>query len=190
MATTDALRKIQNSGRARGLGFHGEGRRRTGAFCRQSSGVFGPVLGPDYSASILLVQRLMDGALPGCPQLYFGVVDVRDVADLHIRAMTQPAAKGERFLAVAGDFMTMLDIAKALKNRMGSAAQKVPTRQLPNWLVRLASMRDPAVKLILPELGKVKNAPTRRRSACLAGPRVRTRTPSSPPPKAFSGSTF
>ena len=46
-------------------------------------GVFGPVLGPDYSTSILLVQRLMDGAMPGCPRLYFGVVDVRDVADLH-----------------------------------------------------------------------------------------------------------
>ncbi len=70
-------------------------------------GVFGPVLGPDYSTSILIVQRLMDGAVPGCPKLYFGVVDVRDVADLHLRAMTHPAAKGERFLAVAGDFMSM-----------------------------------------------------------------------------------
>ena len=50
-------------------------------------GVFGPVLGPDYSTSILLVQRLMDGAMPGVPRLTFGVVDVRDVADLHIRAM-------------------------------------------------------------------------------------------------------
>ena len=67
-------------------------------------GVFGPVLGPDYSTSILIVQRLLDGAIPGCPKFYFGVVDVRDVADLHIRAMTHPAAKGERFLAVAGDF--------------------------------------------------------------------------------------
>ncbi len=121
-------------------------------------GVFGPVLGPDYSTSILLVQRLMDGAMPGCPRLYFGVVDVRDVADLHIRAMTHPAAKGERFLAVAGDFMSMLDIAKVLKARMGAAAKRVPTRQLPNWLVRIAAMRDPAVKLILPELGKTKNA--------------------------------
>jgi len=121
-------------------------------------GVFGPVLGPDYSTSILLVQRLMDGALPGCPRLYFGVVDVRDVADLHIRAMTSPAAKGERFLAVAGDFMSMVGIAKVLKEGMGAAAKRVPTRQLPNWLVRLASLRDPAVKLITPELGKVKNA--------------------------------
>jgi len=120
--------------------------------------VFGPVLGPDYSTSILLVQRMMDGALPGCPQLYFGAVDVRDVADLHIRVMTHPAAKGERFLAVAGDFMSMLDIAKVLKSRMGASAKRVPTRQLPNWLVRLASLRDPAVKQILPELGKRKNA--------------------------------
>ena len=121
-------------------------------------GVFGPVLGPDYSTSILLVQRMMDGALPGCPRLYFGVVDVRDVADLHIRAMTHPAAKGERFLAVAGDFMSMLDIAKVLKSRMDASAKKVPTRELPNWLVRIAAMRDPAVKQILPELGKRKNA--------------------------------
>jgi|ERR1700733_4475784 len=121
-------------------------------------GVFGPVLGPDYSTSILIVQRLMDGALPGCPKLYFGVVDVRDVADLHLRAMTNPAAKGERFLAVAGDFMSMQGIAKVLKARMNGAASRVPTRQLPNWLVRIASLRDPAVKQILPELGKRKNA--------------------------------
>jgi nucleoside-diphosphate-sugar epimerase len=121
-------------------------------------GVFGPVLGPDYSASILLVQRMMDGAMPGAPRLYFGIVDVRDVADLHIRAMTHPAAKGERFLAVAGDFMSMLDIAKMLRNRMGASAKRVPTRELPNWLVRLGALRDPAIKLILPELGKLKNA--------------------------------
>jgi nucleoside-diphosphate-sugar epimerase len=121
-------------------------------------GVFGPVLGPDYSTSILLVQRMMEGALPGCPQMYFGLVDVRDVADLHIRAMTHPAAKGERFLAVAGEFMSIVDIAKMLKSRMGATAKRVPTRQLPNWLVRLAALRDPAVKQILPELGKRKNA--------------------------------
>jgi nucleoside-diphosphate-sugar epimerase len=121
------------------------------------TGVFGPVLGRDYSTSILLVQRLMDGAIPGCPQLHFGVVDVRDVADLHLRAMTHPAARGERFLAVAGDFMSMLEIAKVLKRRMGLAARRVPTLQLPNWLVRVAAMRDPAVRQILPELGKRKN---------------------------------
>jgi Nucleoside-diphosphate-sugar epimerases len=121
-------------------------------------GVFGPVLGPDYSTSILLVQRLMDGAMPGCPKLSFGVVDVRDVADLHLRAMTNPAAKGERFLAVAGDFMSIRAIAGVLKQRLGVAAKRVPTRQLPNWLVRLAALRDPSIKQIIPELGNPKNA--------------------------------
>jgi nucleoside-diphosphate-sugar epimerase len=119
--------------------------------------VFGPVLGPDYSTSVLLIQRLLSGSVPGSPRLSFGVVDVRDVADLHVRAMTHPAAKGERFLAVSGDFMLIHDIAKVLKNRMGEAGRKVPLRQLPNWLVRIAALRDPAVKQILPELGKLKN---------------------------------
>jgi nucleoside-diphosphate-sugar epimerase len=119
--------------------------------------VFGPVLGPDYSTSVLLIQRLMSGGVPGSPRLSFGVVDVRDVADLHIRAMTHAAAKGERFLAVAGDFMLIRDIANVLKERMGEAGKKVPTRQLPNWLVRVAALKDPAVKQILPELGKLKN---------------------------------
>ncbi|HEX4072794.1 MAG TPA: aldehyde reductase [Planctomycetaceae bacterium] len=121
-------------------------------------GVLGPVLGADYSTSILLVQRLLDGAMPGCPKLCFGVVDVRDVADLHLRCMTNPAARGERFLAVAGDFLAILDIAKILKARLGEAAKRVPTRQIPNWIVRLVALRDSAAKQILPELGKPKNA--------------------------------
>ncbi len=100
----------------------------------------------------------MDGALPGAPRLSFGIVDVRDVADLHIRAMTNPAAKGERFLAVAGDFLTVQQIAKALKARTGAAGRRIPTGQLPDWLMRIAAMRDDAVKQIIPELGKFKNA--------------------------------
>jgi nucleoside-diphosphate-sugar epimerase len=122
------------------------------------AGVFGPVFGADYSTSILMVQRLMDGAVPGCPKINFGVVDVRDVVDLHLRAMTSPAARGERFLCVAGDFMSVLEIARVLKDRLGPAARRVPTRELPSWLVRLASLLDPAVKQILPELGNPRNA--------------------------------
>lgn len=121
-------------------------------------GIFGPVLGPDYATSILLVQKLMDGELPGCPRVWFGAVDVRDVADLHLRAMTHPAARGERFLAVSGDFPSVVELARMLKERMGAAARRVPTRQLPDWLIRLAALWDPAVRQILPELGKKKNA--------------------------------
>ncbi|MGH6869925.1 MAG: SDR family oxidoreductase [Rhizomicrobium sp.] len=118
--------------------------------------VFGPILGPDFSPSILMVQRLMQGAVPGCPKLYFGAVDVRDVSDLHIRAMTDPKAKGERFLAVAGPFISMMEIARVLKARMGTAAAKVPTRELPNVLVRLVALFNPELRPLLPELGKKK----------------------------------
>ena len=121
-------------------------------------GVFGPVLGPDYSTSIQIVKRLMDGSMPGSPRLAFGVVDVRDVVDLHLRAMKIPAAKGERFLAVAGDFVRVQEIALILKDRMGAAAGKVPTRELPDWLLRLLSVFVPTIRQVLPELGREKNA--------------------------------
>ena len=121
-------------------------------------GVLGPVLAADYSTSILLIQRLMDGAMPGCPRLYFGLVDVRDVADLHIRAMTDPAARGERFLALAGDFLSIRQIALVLKAQLGAAVSRVPTGELPDWLVRIVAWFDPAVKQVVPELGKRKNA--------------------------------
>lgn len=121
-------------------------------------GVLGPVLGPDYATSILLVEKLLTGAVPGCPQLRFGVVDVRDVATLHLLAMTHPAAAGERFLAVADEFVSMVDVARMLKRRLGTKARRVPTRQLPNWAVRMAALFDPAIRQILPELGRTKNA--------------------------------
>ncbi|HYD39879.1 MAG TPA: aldehyde reductase [Anaeromyxobacter sp.] len=120
--------------------------------------VLGPVLSADTSTSILVVKRLLDGDIPGCPRVWFGVVDVRDVADLHVRCMTHPAAPGERFLAVAGDFLSMRDFARVLRDRLGPAARRVPTRQLPDWLVRLASVWDAQVKQIVPELGRPKNA--------------------------------
>jgi nucleoside-diphosphate-sugar epimerase len=135
--------------------------------------VLGPVLGPDYSPSIMIVQRMLDGAIPGCPQCWYGIVDVRDVADLHLRAMTHPAARGERFLCTAGDFMSMLGIAKVLKARMGAAGAKVPARQLPNWLVRLAALRDPALKQLVSELGKPKNG-TNAKARGLLGWRPRS----------------
>ena len=121
-------------------------------------GVFGPVLGPDYSTSILLVQRLMDGAMPGCPRLSFGIVDVRDVADLHLRAMTDPAAKGERFLAIAGDFHVDArnrERAEAAHGRGRAARADAATARLAGAHRRAV---EPAVRQILPELGKAKNA--------------------------------
>jgi nucleoside-diphosphate-sugar epimerase len=121
-------------------------------------GVFGPVLAADTSTSILLVKAFMNRELPGTPRIWFGVVDVRDVADMHLRAMLNPQAAGQRFLAVSGDFLSMQQIAQILKQRLGKRASKVPTMQLPDWLLRLASITDRRIKGLLPELGKHKNA--------------------------------
>ena len=121
-------------------------------------GVFGPVLGPDFSTSILLVQSLLERALPGVPRISFGGVDVRDVADMHLRAMNHPNASGERFLAISGNFISFKEIALILKRNLGEKAAKVPTGELPNWLLRISSLADRRVKGILPELGKNKNA--------------------------------
>lgn len=121
-------------------------------------GILGPVLGPDYSTSIHLIKRMMDGTTPGCPELYFGLVDVRDVADLHVRAMTNPAARGERFLATSGHFMSVLQVAQVLRDSMGSAARAVSTRRLPSWALRLVGLFDPEIRGMLPELGKRKDA--------------------------------
>jgi len=118
--------------------------------------VLGPVLGPDLSTSIQLVQRLMDRGMPALPRLAFGLVDVRDVADLHLRAMTDPAAAGQRFLAVAGDPVTIEEVAHVLRARLGEAAARVPTRVLPDWVVRVAALADPSLRQLVPELGKVK----------------------------------
>lgn len=137
-------------------------------------GVFGPVLGPDLSTSILLTKRLLNGSMPGLPDLYFGVVDVRDVADLHIRAMTDPKAKGERFLAVSGDFMKVKQIADTLRSRLGDGAKKVPTRVLPNWVLRTIAIFDKSVGLITPELGKFKNG-TSKKAVELLGWKPRSR---------------
>lgn len=121
-------------------------------------GVFGPVLGKDFATSVMIVQRMLQGKLPGVPKAMFGAVDVRDVADLHLRAMVDPAAAGQRFLAVGGDFGWIVDYAKLLKERLGPAAAKVPTRQLPSWLVRIVALFDREARQIVPELGRAKNA--------------------------------
>ena len=121
-------------------------------------GILGPVLDPHLSTSVELVRRLLMGAMPGLPKTSFGLVDVRDVADLHLRAMIDPAARGERFLAVAGDFMSVPEMAHVLKSRMGAAGSRIPTRVLPNWTVRLAALFDPSLKDVADRLGSRPNA--------------------------------
>ena len=118
--------------------------------------VLGPVWSRDYSASVMVVRKLLDGSMPACPDIGFGVVDVRDVADLHVRALTAPGLAGERFIA-SGRFMKLLEIAEVLRARLGDEARKVPTRQLPDWLVRVAAHFNPVARAVAGELGSVRN---------------------------------
>jgi dihydroflavonol-4-reductase len=120
--------------------------------------IFGPVLGPDFSGSIEIVKLLLDGAMPAVPRIYFGPVDVRDVVDLHLRAMTAPEAKGERFIAVSGETLSILDIAKVLRRELGPRARRVPRLQAPDWVVRLAANRVPLLRAVVPMLGKVRRS--------------------------------
>ena len=123
-------------------------------FCTiNPSAVLGPVLGKDFSASLEVVKKLLGGELPGLPRLGFPIVDVRDLADLHIRAMTAPNMQGERFLG-SGEFLWMKDIAEILKFRLGAQARKVPTRGLPDWLLKISALFDPTVRMVTPELGR------------------------------------
>lgn len=119
--------------------------------------VLGPALGADYSHSIGLVKSLLDGQ-PASPRVNSGFVDVRDVADLHLLAMTHAAAAGQRFLAIAGDSLMLSDVARVLRERLGPAARRVSTRTMPSWLVRLGALRDPRLKAIVPLLDRNLNA--------------------------------
>jgi dihydroflavonol-4-reductase len=106
--------------------------------------------------------------MPGCPKVNSSYVDVRDVADLHLRAMTDPAAKGERFIATAGESIWMVDVARILKQNMGALADKVNAKELPNFLVKAAALTNPVAKAIIPFLGVVMNT-TNKKAVDLLG---------------------
>jgi nucleoside-diphosphate-sugar epimerase len=114
--------------------------------------IVGPVLSEDRSFSLQVIERLLNG-MPAMPRLGFVFVDVRDVADLHIRAMTAEAAGGERFLAV-DRFLWMEEVGRILRERLGPDAAKVPTRVAPNLLIRAMGLFDPSVRSIVGDLGK------------------------------------
>jgi dihydroflavonol-4-reductase len=114
--------------------------------------IIGPLLGDHRSYSIQTVERLLTGSAPAIPRLGYAFVDVRDVADLHIRAMTNPRAAGQRFLGT-GPFTWMADIAAVLREGLGARAAQVPKRIAPNALVRLIARFDQSLKPVVGELG-------------------------------------
>ncbi len=123
--------------------------------------IIGPVLSDDRSFSLELIERLMKGAMPALPKLGFSLVDVRDVAELELMAMTSPDAAGKRFIA-ADQFLWMAEIAEILRDRLGDGAAKVPTRVAPNLLIKAVGIFDSSVRSFTGDLGKVTEFSSRR----------------------------
>ena len=144
------------------IGTEGEGMELTSI---NPVSVLGPVPVIETSASIEMVKRLLEGRVPACPRIWFGVVDVRDVAELHLRAMTEPLAAGERFLACAGNSLSVQDLSRILAAALPEFAPRLPRRVLPDWTVRALSMIRPELGRLRRDLGlhkQISNAKARR----------------------------
>ena len=120
--------------------------------------VLGPVECSDFSASVTPMLMLLNGKVPMAPDLGFGVVDLRDVADLHVRCLETPGLAGERFIA-AGRFMKMIDIANVLHAGLPKPhVRKVPRRVMPGWMASLLMLVNPPMRFAKPEMGRVRHS--------------------------------
>ena len=116
------------------------------------TGIFGPALGPDFASSLGVITALLEGRLPFLPDQRFGVADVRDVAALHLIAMTDDRAAGQRFIA-SGGYSSMAGIAGILRSRLGADAAKVPTRRIPTWLLKAVALVVRPLRALAREAG-------------------------------------
>lgn len=121
-------------------------------------GIFGPSLNADLSSGFEMLKKLLDGSMKAIPDIRLGIVDVRDVAELHILAMENPDANGQRFLALAGGTMSLLEIVKFLNVKMPFATTKATTKSLPTFIIRIMALFNNQAKAILPLVGIYRNA--------------------------------
>lgn len=128
--------------------------------------VQGPVLGPDYSGSVDLVARMLTGKVPRFPRIGLSTIDVRDLVELHILAMESAEAVGQRFLGTS-DFLWLSDIAHLLRERLGTRAAKVPTKALPDAIVRLLAYVNSDMRFFAPSLGKRRDFSTAKAAKVL-----------------------
>jgi nucleoside-diphosphate-sugar epimerase len=128
--------------------------------------ILGPVLDKDFSVSGEIVRKLLTRELPGCPDLGWALVDVRDVADAHVTALTQPDAAGQRFI-LASEHVPMREIARVLDEHFGPLGFEVPTRRLPSSILRLIALWDTTAALTVRELGQRQDVSSARARAVL-----------------------
>jgi nucleoside-diphosphate-sugar epimerase len=129
--------------------------------------VMGSVMGKDISGSNHLIQRMLDGAMPALPNLFIPIIDVRDVASAHILAMTKPVAAGERFLLSNGRALPMMEIGAIIRAELGDAAKRVPTRSIPNLMLRCIALFNAELRSSVPDLGYAKKTSNEKAQALL-----------------------
>jgi len=131
-------------------------REHAGAFHYSSVNpgfVLGPVLSADIRTSAEIIELMLKGKYPGAPRVSFACVDVRDVARMHRLALEAQVPSGGRYLGAA-QCLWMVEIAKAIRLQLGDAGRRVPSRELPDWVVKLVGLFDPKARQIVPELGR------------------------------------
>ncbi|HRC57809.1 MAG TPA: hypothetical protein PKU97_17860 [Kofleriaceae bacterium] len=131
-------------------------------FCTINPGlVLGPILSADVNTSAELVRKLLKRELPGCPNVGWAMVDVRDVAAAHVAALTAPEAPGKRFIA-AIEHASMLDVATILADKYAARGYRVPTGKIPGWLMKVVSLWDKTARLAVQELGLRQDLSTKQ----------------------------
>ena len=136
------------------------------------TGILGPALSADVSTSLEIPIRLMNGKTPGLPNIGFSFVDVRDVAQCHVKAMELPEAAGERFLATH-DFLWFAEAAEILRKRFPAYDAKIPKRKVPDFALKLMAMFQPVYRQTVTELGRTRKASNAKASRVL-GVKFRT----------------
>ena len=128
--------------------------------------ILGPVMGRTVSGSLELIYRLLKGKVPALPHIGFAISDVEDLVDLHVKAIQSSEAANQRILGV-GDFLWMSEIASLLREHFGTCAANVPTRKLPDLILRLAAVFQHEARFMVPMLGRRREFDTTRAASLL-----------------------
>lgn len=135
-------------------------------------GIFGPpLLLPNESTTCGIIKQMLQGKLPAVPDIRFGVVDVRDVASLHLLAATKLEASGQRYSCLAGDFVSLAEIGEMLRRGLEGKGRKAPTRTMPNFAVKMLAYVMPQLGHVIPELGVKKETSNEKAKALGWSPR-------------------